>query len=313
LSTLLTPKPANLLTELPAATTALTTTNASAIAFISDTVWLALPPDHGLAGWWAADTQFLGYAAPDGESLSEIAARTLATDGDGRLWAGGKGGISLWDGQEWQVARQPASALAFDAEGQLWAAQRDQLWRWDGQRWQLSGKLSGRVRIADLALAPDGTLWAATDDGVARYDGADWAWAEGFPEGYAPVHAIAADRRGRVWVAAAGGVARFDGEGWTAYDVGIGPRAEPVSIAVDVRGHVWVGYGSVAVAAGVDQFNGLRWIAHRYGIMERVGIEEIVLGPDDALWMVVRDAAALTTSAGLYRFDGRNWVLYPLP
>ncbi len=308
------PEAADLMIDPPAATATMTTTQASAMAWYSDTVWLALPPDRGIAGWRVSDTAFLGYTQPAMKIPGRIEVTTLATNGGDLLWAGGPDGLHVWDGLTWASDPRPMTPFVFDELGRAWAVVGRRIWRWDGWGWQLIGRLPEGAKVNDMALQVGRQVaWLATDSGVAYVTPNGGAWVKDLPPSYAPAHAIAVDRRGWVWVATAGGVARWDGSTWRTYDIGEGPRAEPVSIAVGARGHVWVGYGTAEAAPGVDEFNGLRWIPHNAGELSRVGIGEITPGADDALWMVVRDEASRVTPAGLYRFDGQSWAFYPLP
>ncbi len=95
---------------------------------------------------------------------------------DGRLWIGGLGGITVYEGN-----KRIASITPEDGLPSVW--------------------------ISVVRCAPDGVMWVGTNMGAARYDGKTWSlrhsrrWLLNDE-----VHDIAFDGKGTAWIATAGGV-----------------------------------------------------------------------------------------------------------
>ncbi len=142
----------------------------------------AVLPD-GQGGVWIGTDVGLFHHTPAGttwwhgeEHLLSASVRGLAFAGDGSLWIGGLGGIT--------IHRQGKRT------GQLTTA--------DGLP---------SVQVQCLRLAPDGRIWVGTPVGVARTDGKTWSLRHSLR--WLPnddVRDVAFDAEGTAWIATAGGV-----------------------------------------------------------------------------------------------------------
>jgi hypothetical protein len=123
------------------------------------------------------------FTSADGLPAGRVSSLALY---GGKVWAGGEGGLAVYDGQRWEVldviekVKMREVLLAVDAA-------RDELWaeathvggglvKFDGDRWSFFGG-EGRGLINNVtAFAFQGdTLWLGTvGSGIYRIAGADW-------------------------------------------------------------------------------------------------------------------------------------------
>ncbi len=176
----------------------------------------------------------------------------LATDGDGRVWAGTWGdGLYRWDRDSWRPVtspmNEPITALAVDQANRLWVAtfgggiavSEGTLWSRHTPRDGLAGPW-----VQALAVDLTGNAWAGTwGHGLSRFDGRSWGTfrlADGLSD--EQVNALAVDAEGAIWVGTAAGLARFDGAHWQSYTAHDGLPDERISALVALAdGTVWVG------------------------------------------------------------------------
>jgi ligand-binding sensor domain-containing protein len=96
---------------------------------------------------WIATGMGLYHHTPDGDRLYQQNDEILTADledvafaADGKLWAGGFGGVSVYNEGHLERLIRPADGLP-------------------------------TVNVQSVALGPDNTMWVGTSHGVARYDG----------------------------------------------------------------------------------------------------------------------------------------------
>ncbi len=113
----------------------------------------------------------------DEQDLLTPVLNALAVDREGKIWAGGMGGITILregrrEGQLTPTDGLPCSevrALALAPDGQMWIGTARGVARCDGQKWSL---LHGRCwllddDVRDIAFDSQGAAWIATAKGVS--------------------------------------------------------------------------------------------------------------------------------------------------
>lgn len=140
--------------------------------------------DDGADGLWLATGAGLTHHGKDGDTLYQTPEEILAANvydlvyaADGRLWAGGMGGITVYEkgtrvGQLTPKEGLPSiyvSALRRTSEGVTWIGTDRGVVRYDGTNWSLRHSrrwlLDDNVR--DVAFDAEGTAWIATAKGVS--------------------------------------------------------------------------------------------------------------------------------------------------
>ncbi len=260
--------------------------------------------------WTPADV-----AAWSGEGLRGARVTGIALDGTD-LWVGTEsGGVSVWDGEDWEhldrrgvLGSEHIAGLA-RREDELWVALGERLVRWSPSgRTVLSAETAlslGAPVLADGRLAapspfsPDtraavpreGGWWLALDGRgvVARIDGVDEPfWA---PEG-AEVLALARFEDGMLAAAGAQGLWRLSPDGVVPIDAGWGlPGSEVTVVAAGATGdRAWVGtdagVGHVLPSGRVRALDLAPLPAGATAIDAAVsGTNLLVAGPEGLVWL----------------------------
>jgi streptogramin lyase len=229
--------------------------------------------------------QYQGYYNKD-DGLGTGEVRTLMSDTDGSIWAGGpkqtRSPLSHFaaDSGTWRTDEIPMDSpvlqgvelniqsLLRSRDGALWLGlQHDGILRWDGKEWTHFGKAQGveqggdaNRRIRRLLQDRNGTIWAAaSDQGLLRFDPAQGSWQQtAVLQDNAPIHTITEFADGQLWVGGDGLVAYSTdgGQRWTqagSASDGIGTGID--GIAQDATGRVWIG----AYHGGISIYDRGRW------------------------------------------------------
>jgi outer membrane protein OmpA-like peptidoglycan-associated protein len=208
----------------------------------NDTSWILYPAGRlGLTGshindlQWQQDGLLLiasneGVLVFDGEKFIQLGTihtglndnyvNRLYRDDLGQLWACTRQGVSVKNGERWQLFQPPATGqdgLAFDdvrnmvitRDSTFWFATPRGLRRLAHNQWMNFDRGHGLpgINMTDLRLDENGKLWCATDNGIAVLDGNKWTAftsAEGLPN--PAVNRLASDPRGRFYVCTRGGM-----------------------------------------------------------------------------------------------------------
>lgn len=258
----------------------------------------------------------------DGLASNRISA--IAFDGQGRAWIGTRedtwdaekrtfldGGVSVFDGHNWQVYTQKNT----DDDGRA-------PWR---------GLASNDVSA--LAIDDGGNVWIGTGDlydftgsGLNVFDGHTWTTYHHPTVASDNITAIALDRaRDRVWIAGApylisgwragGGVSIWDGSTWQIYEPSstdlIAYDNDVRAVAVDHAGVGWIGawnyegntlpYDWPYVDAVVNRFDGAIWTATAFpgeGYISAIAVDH-----SGRVW-------AGTSLSGMKIFDGSQWLAF---
>ena len=235
----------------------------------------------------------------------------LAVDHQGRVWAGGNGGLFVFDGNGWTNSNPELtwiSALAVDAQGRILVGTHTEgLAVYDGSRWtQYIQELPDR-QVLSLAADQTGKIWAGVFRGkVVTFDGTDWTVYDSTnsPIPPAPIYALAVDRSGTVWIGTNDRLITFDGTDWQVYTAGdLGGQLGSVrQILPDEAGRIWV-----ATSKGLMCFDGSTWTRYtpRNIGLPRTHVEAIARDADGRLWLSVGSTLAV--------FDGTFWEFISPP
>ena len=225
------------------------------------------------------------YYTNDG--LGRIGVSSLLEDRVGDLWVGTWGGVSRWDGRQFEtfttadgLANNWVRCLLEDRSGQLWVGtgiwdsgsgrmeQKGGVSRWDGRRFETftsaDGLASGMVRC--LLEDRSGDLWIGTwGGGVSRWDGRRF---ETFTTGHGlannQVFSLLEDRSGYLWTGTlGGGLSRYDQAQINLFTTADGlPSNGVMALLEDSSGKLWavtwegVAYYDGALFIPLEAFSG---------------------------------------------------------
>jgi ligand-binding sensor domain-containing protein len=234
---------------------------------------------------------------------------------NGELWiAFATGGVSVWNGSK-VIDRTPPvftsgfSLLALDRIGHIWVGTYiGSVWEWDGATWSGVAIPTLPSHIYALAFDSQNMLWAGGIGGMAhRLQDQSWV-------GYSSAGTALASRwidglysapDSKLWAGTAGGgLSSFDGSKWVGYNpynLGAAPWPFATDSATgsvqDSSGRLW----TTPLFHGLGSWNGVQWTAYLpFYDFQDVGVDGV-----GTVWA--------SGNAGLYRFDGSNWVSANIP
>lgn len=205
-------------------------------------MWLAA--EEGLFRY--SEGEFQRFPLPDGSE--SVVVLSLATDGEGRLWAGTSAGLFVEsDGalQPVALSRESVKALTVEA-GLLWIGAGRGLFTLDMADQQVQEiALPGvdSVQINNIHVAPDGVLWVASVNGLFRRSH-DWferfTTAQGLKNNI--THHITTDGEGLTWVGTDQGLIKILPGPFSGFNVDSGLLASFVrTINEDEQQRLWLG------------------------------------------------------------------------
>ena len=173
--------------------------------------------------------------------------------------------------REDQGLRDRIHALAIDTQGRLWAGGHGGLFLLEGDRFSPVelGTLPA-VTIRRLAAAEDGSIYAATSGQGLYHLGPDGRWRQlESPDGKAgqELYTVLADHRGRVWAGSQAGLYRVREAHLERFDVAGTEIRRPVYLLLEDASHrLWIGTDN-----GVVRWDGrhARWYAVGDGLAGR--------------------------------------------
>ena len=231
---------------------------------------------------------FINFTTKDGLPSNTI--HDIHSAPDGRLWFGGRDGVSLYDGKrflnvtaEYGLTRNlvfgdtnfdvnltfSVHTIHRDPDGTLWLGTSNsgvirvvypERSRRDGKETSTftTGDGLANNRVNDIYRAPDGTLWFGTAiGGVSRYDGKEFTTFttdDGLAHNF--VYTIHGDSDGTLWFGTDGGVSRYDGKKFLTFTTDDGLAYNTVrTIHRDPDGILWFG----TRGGGVSCYDGSTW------------------------------------------------------
>lgn len=252
-----------------------------------------------------------------------------------------------WEFLELDLGNLPSNQLydVLRIGSVVWIAGQGGLTRFDGTTWATFDSSTIGISGQPVSLSRDGKggFWVLTNEGASHFNGATWTLvprATLISTG-ALLHTITADASGTIWVGTGGGrVIKYDGANVARYSPP-GLTGDVKSIAIDSAGNVWMGSvqsGVAVLVAATAQFQSFNqsnsklpsnkvnaiipdgadgvWIGTsvgmvRFSLSAQTTFQNAPLASpfirslrhaptDGALW--------LTTSSGLYRYDGQRWA-----
>ncbi|MBL0211759.1 MAG: response regulator [Holophagaceae bacterium] len=249
----------------------------------SNQVWSLLRDRQGTL--WAATNRGVAQGVENGfkslQARLPVGPFTLAIGPDGRIWAGGRDGASLY---------------AWDASGNGFTAMR------------IKDLGDDDTIVRDLLFDRSGNLWAATSNGGLRLirsgaSGLVEAEPVALPGGSPKenIWAVAEDAQGRIWVGGSEGLAVLEDGRWRRFTAANGlADTEVRCIAPTPGGAVWIAYGRSLGAAKVSLSDASLKIMER--VSEGRGLGKVQI---NALACDARGVLWLGTAMGLARWDGK--------
>ncbi len=268
---------------------------------------IAQTPDGAL--WFATDAgvfRFDGVWQQMNSGLPAALTFTLLIDGDGRLWAGGLGGVSLWNDDAWvlqgkgtELAGQRINDMILLSDGSILAGGATGMYLW--------GPTNGWQRLADAPLPGADHLiqdalqrvWVA--QGTQLFSHTDTGWVEVY---LAPqqlkgfeITDLIADADGGVWVATQDrGIAHLQDAAvvWETTAGGL-PEDHVLDLTMGADGSLWAGTTGGAGRLGIHG-----WDA--FGVEDGLASEIISVvfqDRDGIFWF--------GSPAGISRYNAHTW------
>lgn len=250
-------------------------------------------PQQGLAGW---------------------GIHSLSLDQEGRVWAAGDGGLSIFEGSGWTPYRVPGLPLGryrflsihHDVEGNCYLGTdegvvlilaRDRTREIKLPQIFPEGRVA-RIRMigGELWLLAEGNIYKLGETMVEIASPAEW--------GRGGLLDITGTGGKDLWAASRFGILHFDGRSWEVYDRRQGLPTEYFNrSARDAEGHLWFG----TIDSGILEFSGRGWVHYT----EKNGL------PDNRIVDLVVDGYGIpwvvTGDGNVARFNGDSWEKVILP
>ena len=288
----------------------------------SDRLWQVMRDREG-GLWFTFDQSSIAYLAPDWndftrythipddpDSLSNIAALSILSSRDGKLWVGGFNGwvdkLDVSNGQVQHVLhglRGNLASLAEDARGRVWIAGPGEIYRYDhGKLVTLDTKQTHITRPTSLCVGDDGRLYVSSwGEGVFAIDTDRLATTTELPQdasGDAKLPDQLSFHAGHLWYASVSGLMRDDGQTHQLAFVPGVPRREILAFAFDASGF-WT--------ATEQLLEHYRYADDRAVRDDSVDISHREFAPNlEAMRVDQQGRLWLFANPGLWRFDART-------
>ncbi|NKB72719.1 MAG: response regulator [Candidatus Latescibacteria bacterium] len=263
------------------------------------------------SGLLCYDGEYLdAYGPAEGLGIDER-LHVVDIDAQGRIWAGGHGGASRYDGNSFQAITADhglkgdlVQALAIAPDGAVWLGTAAALHRWDGTRLRAFSRADGLPsnHINDLEIDGD-HLWIATPQGLAQWDGESfhaWTTDNGLPSN--DIRDLTVDPDGRLWLATGVGLALRRGETYQTWSRAQGlPAHAPASVHADARGLIWLGFDEQALGAVRFDGRGFTRLTSADGLVGDK-IQTIITDRDGHLWFCA--------DQGVSRYEGPSFTTF---
>lgn len=233
---------------------------------------------------------------------------------NGKLWiAFTTGGVSVWNGSQ-LIDRTPPiftsgfSLLTLDRQGHVWVGTFiGSVWEWSGSSWT-GVTIPTLSHVYALAFDSQNTMWAGGIGGMAhRLGNGSWVGYNTYGTALTSrwIDGLYSAPDGKLWVGASGGgVCRYDGTSWVGYNpynLGAAPWPFPTDSAAgsvqDGLGRLW----TTPLFQGLGAWDGNQWT----GYLPFYDFQDLAVDGIGTVWA--------SGKAGLWRFDGTNWVSANIP
>jgi ligand-binding sensor domain-containing protein len=238
----------------------------------------------------------------------------LAVGGDGRVWAGSRVGLSVYNGIPWytyntgnsDLPNNKVEQIAIDGEGDIWVGPGCTT-RFDGALWTTYATIEEAIQDNFAAIVntidEDPSCWVADED------------------------------MQRVWVSAGtGGVKYYNGSTWVAYSnstMGFSPGTWYARLGGrDRAGNLWVMFlDQGAYHSGVSIYDGVSWSPYKRldGVIETSGVYVVTFAHDGEVWVSgskgfslysnpwqpVKKTIRPAIGGSLLSIDGSTQVVFP--
>lgn len=205
-----------------------------------------------------------------------------------------------------------------DLNGNMWFISEGGITKYDGLNWE-TYQLSGTNIVVDSS----NTIWvSAYSAGLRKYNGVNWTTIttnEGLPVSNNVAY-VFVDSRNNLWVSHGyyGGISKFDGNTWVTYDNSDGVTINYVDrIFEDSNGNIWLIYSwdSYINTGMITKFDGINWTNYMDTEYINPGVQESFnsgIAEDEYgnIWFTFREyypSPFWMWKGGLLKFDGNNF------
>ncbi|MFK7845607.1 MAG: two-component regulator propeller domain-containing protein [Rhodothermales bacterium] len=256
-----------------------------------------------------------GYAIEDGLIQSQAVA--LHQDKDGYLWIGTHGGISRFDGLNFNsytiddgLISNRTQALQEDRSGQLWAGSTNGITIFGPNGFEYLTTKEGLIdnNINDLLLASDGNMWIATQSGVSTYDGKKfrhYTTHDGLVSSV--ITSIEEAQNGDIWVTTSQGVCALKKDQFTCHTTEDGlPHPFVTDMLIDSRRRTWA---STQLGTALLSVDGLSEFIPRNDLPVE-STNALLEDSQGAIWIGTREGVVRLDSTGrqTHSWLGGNWI-----
>ncbi|MFH1070589.1 MAG: two-component regulator propeller domain-containing protein [Candidatus Glassbacteria bacterium] len=251
---------------------------------------------------------FRNYTPSKG--LSQSTVNAIFQDDKGYLWFATGGGVSRFDGLDFEVynssnglADDCVFCILQDSEGSFWFGTYRGISKYDGKNWSkyIFDQACTNCKVFAVLEDSKGNIWFGTDNGIGSLQDGQlkhYTVGDGLVDNY--VNAIVEDKNGNMWFATKRGLSKFAGDKWTIYRIEDGlPDNGVNSIVEDRKGYLWIG-----TVNGVGKFDGENWqIVEAEGNLSHRDVKKVYEDSKGNLWFGMR-------GGGVVKFDGAGWKTF---
>ncbi|MFC1606370.1 T9SS type A sorting domain-containing protein [Candidatus Latescibacterota bacterium] len=247
----------------------------------------------------------------------------IFTDNHNVVWITSLNGAASYDGVSWktyineETGNNLTGMLGIDKTNLIWFLTETGISSFDGTTWRTYTENDGLpdMKVNAMAVGPDNVKWFSTrTKSILSFDGTNWVTHEGI--GW-HASSIVVDSNNNVWCGTGVGIYKYDGTTWYYYnyDNSSLPCNDIDALAIDSEDILWVANGSGRYdEMGLDKtiyyrgllrfdvLNSTRWLVN--GPLD-TNVRCAVVDHNNVKWFG-------TSSRGLAKFDGTEWVNYTM-
>ncbi len=216
------------------------------------------------------------------------AVQALARGHGGGIYAAHRGGVSLWNGTEWEAFALPGGAVGVgeSEDGALWALDRSGRLRRHEAASASWSELPSRTELKWLVGSAGGGLWALGARVAYRVSGGTLVPLADGDELPDAISAAAADAKGVLWIGTVSGgifVAGPADRYWRRAPTAPCKLTFPRDIEADATGRIWIGDNSGVLCFG-DENDGWREWGPANGL-KPAAILDVFFDREGSLWL----------------------------